>query len=483
MSGLDNKLTTLQPLQNQPMTILQAPTRLAGGVLMGLAGLTAVWAFIAPIPVKVQGLGVLTPIDSLFSVKSPGSGSVIYPFKRIDGKVKFISPSWGMRTYDYLEDPSSLTNVELEKLVRIVIDDMAGYSSIRVPFSKVTGGKGTGADTVQVQPKTLLAFVENAAAKTDLITKLQTLTESTALYEEIKHLQKQSLENQEKVADARLRMLMPLEELVKKGYSSKLEYINAQATAATTNTQTLQGKQALNEVSRKITTNRASLRTSFAQFLRASTVYSNDYGYIKSVIRQQWENVQVGADLMVLSWSKQVSPNTIPVFLNQQDATMIAVGMPTISTPLGFSPSEVGGIKGRITSVEALPYTTQTISSRLNSPGIAQIVSRGGAAYQVNVTLERTGYKTLSKIAKSRYDPRKDLKLKGNATTNQNMNSRGGYVWNNKSNPPNPPRDGFILATQITTRNRTPIQMLIPAFKEYSGFATPHKLQLLDLQE
>ena len=54
--------------------------------------------------------------------------------------------------------------------------------------------------------------------------------------------------------------------------------------------------------------------------------------------------------------------------------------------------------------------------------------------------------------------------------------NRGGYQWNNRSRPPIPPREGFLLATQITTRYRTPLEMLLPSIREVLGLNAPDKL-------
>jgi hypothetical protein len=82
-----------------------------------------------------------------------------------------------------------------------------------------------------------------------------------------------------------------------------------------------------------------------------------------------------------------------------------------------------------------------------------------GGAYQVFVQLQRA--------------------VNTSASKDELRSNRGGYVWNNRSNPPVPPREGMLMQVQFTTRYRTPLEMLIPAVKEFMGLEEPARFRNL----
>jgi hypothetical protein len=109
------------------------------------------------------------------------------------------------------------------------------------------------------------------------------------------------------------------------------------------------------------------------------------------------------------------------------------------------------------------------ISNRLGSQAIAQLASQSGGYFQADMQLTREDMRKLNQLRSAYRNP----KL---ANENLNSNNRSGYRWNNKSRPPISPREGFLLATQITTRYRTPLEMLLPTIRETFGINTPDKL-------
>ena len=64
---MDNKLQNKVSRKIPTTAVLNSPNAIAGGIFIGLAGITAVWGFTAPIPVQVNGLGILSPVDGLFT--------------------------------------------------------------------------------------------------------------------------------------------------------------------------------------------------------------------------------------------------------------------------------------------------------------------------------------------------------------------------------------------------------------------------------
>ena len=65
-------------------SIINPPLKLAIAGLFFLGSWTAIWGVFGRIPVDVTGTGILVPSEGLMDVKSPGTGTVLFPFVRRD---------------------------------------------------------------------------------------------------------------------------------------------------------------------------------------------------------------------------------------------------------------------------------------------------------------------------------------------------------------------------------------------------------------
>lgn len=484
-TGMHDKLltylATIKKQEFKPTSIVQAPVFLFTIALSMLAGATLLWAIFARIPVRVNGVAVLTPVDGLFPLITPGAGSLVYPLQDDNGKVTYKPPLWSSRSYDFLKNPGSFTDQEVIDLAEQVLLDSWTYRTVRADFSQFSGTTSSGAKkSISLKQKDLVAFVINPALDTKLITLVSSIREINRLNSSLAALQKESIIQNDELIKAKSSLLRPLQDLLRKGYSSRIEYLNAQSDVASQMLTKNNTQANLNSTTTEILNNKNRIRSELADYLRSSSIYAFDDAYIAELIEPQWKEVVTGQTVAILGWGSDQNPVSIPLFVNSRAASEVAVGMQTVSTPIGFSVAEIGGIKGRITKSEILPLDTNSIGTRLGSPGIAALVAPTGSAYQFNMSLEREQYRSLQKLEqqKNRNQPTSDNVLRNSKSA---TNNRAGYIWNNKSNPPLSPRTGMLLSTQITTRQLSPIQMLIPTLKEWSGQAIPKKLQDLYL--
>ena len=456
------------------VSILNLPTKIAGSIFICIAGITAGWAFMAPIPVKVNGLGVLAPVDGLFTYKSPSSGRVLLPFiyNSKESHVKYTIPEWSMEAYKFINDGEVGSHQDSVQLAKDILKYLNLLQTTRMPTSHFSGGIATGGNyTVQMKEGDVVAIIDQPAARQSLTSSLLNLNRSIRNYRNLLAINKESLKLSKDVEQAKTSLLAPLDNLVSEGFASQYEFNNALADATSTRINVSEYSSKLQNLKLEISKNEATLVDSLSKFLRDTVVFAFDDAYVQSFTSTQWDFVQPGSELVTVSWSEVSDPSLIPVFVDQRAATEVDIGHKVILTPLGFSSAEVGGIVGYIESLEPIPYTTSTLSERLSSKGLATVVSPRGSAYQVNVKLQRKDMKKLRKEAETTSQDYGQLARQ----TAKNDNS-GGYIWNNRSNPPIAPREGFLLSSQITTRVQTPIQMLIPAIKQFSGIAPPDKL-------
>ncbi|MBV2351366.1 hypothetical protein KUL97_06550 [Synechococcus sp. HK05] len=451
---------SVKPTHKQPFQILRPPLlAVAGGVVVVSAGLLA-WALTAQIPVTINGLGTLTPLDSIFSVISPGNGAVLYPIHLSQGQYQYKPPAWSRQAYLYLQEPGKLSDGELYSLIGKVIASVGIYDSERFPIASANSGLASDRDDYRLQFKEhdVIAIVDNEASRTSLASALLALTASIELYQEVQQSQKLTLDYKSEMVQKQKDMLKSYAMLFREGAIGRAAYLEQQLAFSNTKSDKAATLSTLNDIKRQISQNKVDLKNAFAEFLRSSVIFANDPGSVDQFVAPQWSDVQPGEEIMAITWSKRIQPNTIPVFVNPQASTLVSLGNTSIATPAGFSTAEIGGIKGVVTSIGTQPLSLAQISKRLGSAGLAETLGPQGG-YQVNVKLERE-------------DSTSNL-------LNMPPQNRGGFIWNNRSNPPLPPREGMVLNVQITSRRRTPLEMLIPAVKEFTGFAVPQRLQSL----
>ena len=107
---MDNKLQN-KVSKKIPTTAVLTPNAVAGGIFVGLAGITAIWGFTAPIPVQVNGLGILSPVDGLFTYQSQSVGRVLLPFiqNKETKQVEYVIPNWSQRAYEFNTNSKTTT--------------------------------------------------------------------------------------------------------------------------------------------------------------------------------------------------------------------------------------------------------------------------------------------------------------------------------------------------------------------------------------
>ena len=180
-----------------------------------------------------------------------------------------------------------------------------------------------------------------------------------------------------------------------------------------------------------------------------------------------------------VSWSEVSEPSIIPVFIDQRAATQVEIGQEVILTPLGFSSAKSEELKDKSTLLNQSFHHSNT-GSKIELSRTGNSGKPTGKVYQVNVKLKKRDHTKLRQEASTTAA----VPILDSEEENRILqDNSGGYVWNNRSNPPISPREGFLLSSQITTRVSTPIQMLIPAIREMIGIAPPDKLIRIELNQ
>jgi hypothetical protein len=456
----------------KPVAVLSPAIKIGGALLAALCMGTALWATLTKVPVRVNGIAVLVSSEGVFQVASPGAGRIIYPlrFSSNGDVVAFAPPTWGDKAYELLYSPDQFRFEDLEALAEEVTRGDPDRLYPRFSKTSLSGGNGSGGTAaIRVRRQQLIAIVDSPALRADIATNLANLKTQKRTSLKLVQLLEQTLSEYASYATAKQAQLRRIEAVYRQGGISESDYLGQTAEVKRSRQSISELRSKITELDRSIAVQQKDLYRSLSTFLGRSLVFAKDDAEISQLLLNQNAEVVPGQILMTLNWQKEVAPDEVPVFLNQQAASQVAPGMSIIATPVGFSPSEIGGITGKIVSLDPYPVAPMEIANRLGSQGIAQLVSQSGGLFQADMLLNREDLRRLNQLRSAYRDPE--------FTSPTSLhNNRAGYLWNNKSRPPISPREGFLLATQITTRYRTPLEMLLPAIRETFGLSTPDKL-------
>lgn len=461
----------------QSVSIINAPLKAAGVALFALASSTAIWAATAQVPIKINAIGVLTPVDGLYLYRSRSNGQVILPFRksRISGRLEFESPLWAKTAYNYQQGQSQNYASDKKLAIEILkyIDEL---QSQRVPSTLFSAGSDLGGKyQIVLDDGDIVAIVDQPDLRQNLQNQITASEKTIISYNKILATKGDSFKTALKLSSTKQGLIAPIAGLLQKGYTSKYELLQAESDAASQKNNAYDIKSQLDDLKLQIQQQKIQLSQALSNFIQQSLIFSEDHSYLKSFMISQWEYVNPGTEIAAVGWSNMDDATVIPVFFDQKSATEINIGQKAILTPLGFSIAEVGGIVGEVVTLEPFPFTSNILAQRLKSQGLAQIVSPTGVSYQANIRLKRKDLETYKQQLSTNEKFKGDNRLRSIIGDTKTDNS-GGYVWDNKSKPPIKPREGFILSAQITTRSSTPLQMMIPFLKELFGKAPVTKL-------
>jgi hypothetical protein len=410
---------------------------------------------------------VLISSEGFFQVTSPSQGRVIYPFEFIgqSNNATLTRAPWASRAHDLLYSPEKFTQQQVEEFAREIINSDLDRNFQRFDKASLSGVAGTGGSrAVQVKRHQLLAIIDNPRNRAEISATLNQLQMQKRNNIHLQALLSQNLQDSNQYSASRMAHLARVDKAFRQGALSETDRLNQTAELYRSRQSVSDLRAKIIETDKNIQLEYSKLFTTLTSYLSQSLVFAKDDAEISQVMLNQNSEVAPGQVLMTLIWRREIAADKVPVFMNQQAIAQIRPGMSTISTPLGFSPAEIGGIKGIVTELDPLPVSPSEISLRVGSAGIGQLVSQSGGLFQANMQLTRielTNLRNLQSAYRNAYSSDRN---------------RGGYQWNNKSGPPIPPREGFLMATQITTRYRTPLEMLLPSIREVLGMDTPEKL-------
>ena len=171
-----------------------------------------------------------------------------------------------------------------------------------------------------------------------------------------------------------------------------------------------------------------------------SEVTSPYTGRVLEVMSEQGDMVASGEPILSLDLTGRSVKNLVAVFyVPSIEGKRIRSGMPVRIAPSTVKQEEYGMMLGRVTYVSDFPATTKGMARVLKNDQLVNVLSGGGAPYEVHADL------TVAPETVSR------------------------YRWSSSSGPPLAIQSGTLATASIEVSAERPIGMVIPLFRKYTG--------------
>lgn len=380
------------------------------GILAVLIGLTTAWGFLGKIPIRVNGLGVITAAQA-----------AIYRLQaQANGVIRSLPVTAG--------EP---------------VDAGATIATLALPVDE--------AELISAEQALELARQQYA-------TQRRFLDEDTALRQQTTQQVEETLRSVIKDSQEQLQFLRELLELqsaaLEKGYytrqqveATRSSLFETQQSIAQARDQIAQNRLALSESENQNRRQALELQTAVAQaeapVKRLRAMLDEEQVIISPVAGVVTElDIALGALVetgQVVAIVEQRSETLSAVgYFGIGEGKQIDPGMEAEISPLSVERDRYGSIRAKVDAVSRLPVTEDALVARLGNPTLASTLLSAGAPISVTLTLET--------------DPK----------------TRSGLRWTSSQGPPVEITPGDTAAMSVVVREIPPIQYVIPLFEAWT---------------
>ena len=372
-----------------------------------------VWGFYGTVPTKVIAQGVLIRPGGVFDVFSSGTGPLREVVVR-EGEMVTRG-----QVVARIEQPELEREIENQ---RVRLAELRSQHRERATFAARDLGLKADTQTLQeAQLKDTIAFAEQRlAALRDQIASEEALLEKGLITRQTVLQTRQSF--------------FATQDLLER---SKSEVRQLPITQLTTRTQSdqeiLQSQLRINETERQ-------LELLQRQLDQVAAVLSPYNGRVVEVKRDRGDIVAVGTALISLELvGEDVQGLQVVGYVNPSDGKNVLRDMPVQVSPTTAPREEFGFLLGKVSYVSEFPSTPEGMMRVLANPTLVQGLSAGGPPFAVYVDLE---------------------------TDDQSVS---GYKWSSFKGNEVPVNSGTIANVSITTRERRPVDLVIPLLRTALG--------------
>ncbi len=426
-----------------PVTLLTPPLKatLGVGLLIALSG--TLWSFLARIPLTVDGTGVLLPVSTITSRSSEIDGIAYLLYDR-------NSQYWQNLAYQFKTSPSTVSRDSVIILASELLEaSEKDVLSLRPNVNYAERYLKSLQDSLvgkKLPTGKLLMWVQDGGSRE----KLNAATIKFNKASDQLSLKSKNINAQQKLLEQELvqrsSYLVAMQALESKGYVTKTSILQESAQIDQLQSKVFSNRNELISLETDVQQAYSDIRSAISQIIENELVFSTASSFLVEIIPNHGEFVSKGEDLLRLSSDPLGVPTLVPLFLSTSDTARVAPGMKAIVTPDGYKRSDVGGIKGEISSVSKLPQGIDGITSLVGDKTMAQAI------------IKKTPSPSLAILSL-------------NLDSSRNTINSGGYEWTSSEDLPFPPSPGDELNVQITTRLVAPVQLVLPALRRFFGFS------------
>lgn len=389
------------------LTVTSARQWLALAGLLIFVGTVAVWSFLARLPSKASGEGVLIGQGGVVNVVTTGSGTITN-FKLKIGDVVLAG-----------DVVATIAQPEIETSLR--------QTRNRLEEARVDAGR-----TVHVQDESVRLQI---AA---LDRQKETVEGDVQQGNNLVRLAEDQVPVQERLLDRGLQTKQQLIAAQQRVIELKAGVEKNRAQLVTIEAQRY-GLQSLPETSRRDAEMRIEELEREAQTLdqqmRLSTkVISPFSGEVVELKVYEGSGVVTGTP--VLSLQPAVGQLEVVAFVATGEAKSLTPGMAVQVSPTTVKREEYGYLRGRVTHVSDFPTTDAAAMRTFENDSLVNALKAQGLANEVRVVLEPADH-------------------------------AGGYVWSSRKSPNQVISSGTLCTIEVITRERRPIELAMPFLKKF----------------
>lgn len=414
------------------VVIIKPPLLASFAIVAALVLAGVIWAFIAKIPLKTSGIGVLIDIGEVSYRIALGDGNIVYNF---DKQGSIVAPRFSQLIYQFAREPGKASLEQMLALSKTINDYFPRFGDrLRAPVQGASIRKGS-----------IFAQIDNPAARESLFTGMISAANTISAYlNEIKAITEETrLARVQLIGEGKL--LSEMRQLGTRGYVSVPTILKQEQSVDTLKTTIAENEAKISETTTKMINEREKQRKNLSEYINKYILYAETDMYVIYPDFNQYESVKEGQNAIIFSFNPVKLPISIPVFLPSKSANLIQSGDRILATPMGFQKSRYGGIEGRIDSISETPVSLKSVSQLT---GITELGKSIQEITSVNPIMAKA-----------------TLFTSKNSKPNQ-----GIYKWSSQSNPPSLVRPSERLYVDVTSEEVHPISLVLPALKTFFGY-------------
>lgn len=480
---------------SKPVGFLPLPVRVTAIAATSITALGVLWAFLAKVPVQVNGVASIAPEVQVSSAIARSDGVMAYQVSGVGPDQ--LSSAARQRNRDlssfWLEAVvNNAPTMPYERLNMLALAAMAPLSGERLlmpeseqedePIDDLSHANHDYA-ALKYKSGTIIARIDNPAAMEELdairrLTLPKLMIDNGIVndrrgrsvdYAKVDSLLARQRLKQQQELQEREALFQRLRTLWGKGFVSTAQLLQEQSVINGLRSQVLQidrerlntefsgtdQRQQADQTSLNSLQTRNQLQAGLVAYMsKVFTIMPPSGGYIVARALRNGMQVRAGDELFTYSIDKPTLPQVVPVFVDAATSQQLVEGMQVLLTPRGISRAQYGGIPGVVDEVGKLPLPAEGMAAFAGGRSLAATIqqSTGGATYLVRVKLQQ---------AEPAYC--------------QQMLSLRCYRWSTRRRPPFPVRLGTLADVQITVQYRRPVEFVMPALRQALGLVVENR--------